>query len=324
MVGGVPRRELMLQLQSILADLYRTNDRVLELADRAGLSPADIPQSPIPRSTWWGVLREAENQLLLDRIIELARQDYPRHEGLRLAATGAIADVSGSEVQDWKPPAKAEEVIIGTDDLLPAAFLEVGGQIAKSVVRIALAGGGYGSGFVIANNVVPTNHHVLPSMDDASGAMIELGVQDRLDGIAFPGSRHPTRPDMLFASDKADDWAVVRFDGPAGIAPIELATATVRVGERVYIVQHPGGGPKQVALGDNIVMFVDDKRLQYLTDTHPGSSGSPVFDRNWKLVGLHHSGGWISEPGTKTRQFRNEGIAIAIVRQGLIDRQVAL
>src|SRR5215475_7188855 len=137
MAGG-QRRELMLQLQSILADLYRTNDRALEVADRAGLEVGSIEQSARPKSTWWGILREAENQLLIDRVIEIARTDYPRHEGLRLAAAGAIADVSGPEVEDWPGEPPTDEVVIGRDNLLPAAFLEIGAQIARSVVRIAL------------------------------------------------------------------------------------------------------------------------------------------------------------------------------------------
>ena len=29
----------------------------------------------------------------------------------------------------------------------------------------------------------------------------------------------------------------------------------------------------------------------YLADTQPGSSGSPVLNRHWEVVALHHSGG---------------------------------
>lgn len=42
----------------------------------------------------------------------------------------------------------------------------------------------------------------------------------------------------------------------------------------------------------------------------PGSSGSPVFDDDWEVVALHHSGGWLREPGVKLTYYRNEGIAI--------------
>lgn len=30
--------------------------------------------------------------------------------------------------------------------------------------------------------------------------------------------------------------------------------------------------------------------LFYKTDTQEGSSGSPVFNKNWKVVALHHAG----------------------------------
>ncbi len=88
-------------------------------------------------------------------------------------------------------------------------------------------------------------------------------------------------------------------------------------GEDIIIIQHPGGMPKQIALTDNEVMYVDDSVLQYLTDTMPGSSGSPVFNDKWQLVGLHHSGGWIPEPSTGSTHFRNEGIRITAVRDDM-------
>ena len=85
----------------------------------------------------------------------------------------------------------------------------------------------------------------------------------------------------------------------------------------MIIIQHPGGGQKQIALSHNVVAFADDRRLQYLTDTLEGSSGSPAFDMDWKVVALHHAGGWLREPGTKQRVYRNEGIHINVVIDGL-------
>jgi V8-like Glu-specific endopeptidase len=64
---------------------------------------------------------------------------------------------------------------------------------------------------------------------------------------------------------------------------------------------------------------VGDRRIHYLTDTLPGSSGSPVFDQRWRVVALHHSGGWLREPGSESKRayLRNEGILIDAVIDGL-------
>ncbi|MBU6351013.1 MAG: trypsin-like peptidase domain-containing protein [Chloroflexi bacterium] len=76
-------------------------------------------------------------------------------------------------------------------------------------------------------------------------------------------------------------------------------------------------GPKQIALYHNLVVYSDGQRVQYLTDTLPGSSGSPVFNSAWQVVALHHSGGWLREPGSKQMYYRNEGIHVNAVLQGL-------
>ena len=91
----------------------------------------------------------------------------------------------------------------------------------------------------------------------------------------------------------------------------------VKVGDRVNIIQHPGGGPKQIALSHNVVVSVDDQRVRYLTDTDYGSSGSPVFDEQWRVVALHHSWGTEREPGLKQWYVRNEGIHINTIIEGL-------
>jgi len=61
-------------------------------------------------------------------------------------------------------------------------------------------------------------------------------------------------------------------------------------GEFVTIVQHPNGQPKQIALRENQIIDVLENFLHYHTDTAPGSSGSPLFNDQWEVVGLHHSG----------------------------------
>ena len=99
-----------------------------------------------------------------------------------------------------------------------------------------------------------------------------------------------------------------------------MSPAAVKAGDRVNIIQHPGGLAKRVSLISNVVVFVGGNRVQYLTDTEPGSSGSPVFDTQWNVVALHHSGGWLSEPGANDpakQYYRNEGILIDVLIDSL-------
>ena len=60
----------------------------------------------------------------------------------------------------------------------------------------------------------------------------------------------------------------------------------------LFIVQHPKGAPLKLALDTKAVIGLNANhtRVAYRTNTDPGSSGSPVFDQNWNLVALHHSG----------------------------------
>jgi endonuclease G, mitochondrial len=60
--------------------------------------------------------------------------------------------------------------------------------------------------------------------------------------------------------------------------------------ERANIIQHPGGDPQQVTLRDNQVVKTLEHFIHYEADTQPGSSGSPVFNDQWQLAALHHSG----------------------------------
>jgi hypothetical protein len=157
--------------------------------------------------------------------------------------------------------------------------------------------------------------------------VLELNAQETASGLAAEVHAVRLLPDELFVSSAEDDWTAVRVEGdPADRwGAIPLDEAPLAVGDRVNIIQHPNGDLKQLSFFHNTVVFVGQGRAQYLTDTLPGSSGAPVFDRDWNLVALHHSGGWIREPGAQSGQtfLRNEGILVGAVRRGLAERGVA-
>jgi endonuclease G len=84
-----------------------------------------------------------------------------------------------------------------------------------------------------------------------------------------------------------------------------------KVDDRVSIIQHPNGGPKQIAVTNNRVINLFEPFLHYMTDTLPGSSGSPVLSDNWRVVAIHHAGGNVRKNTRGDLVWANEGILIS-------------
>ena len=217
-------------------------------------------------------------------------------------------------------PDTLEKIIGKRSSFLPIHFLEIGALKARSVVRIEMPGGGSGSGFFTDDNLLITNHHVIATKEQAAAAVVQCNYQQTPSQLDAPIETYQLAPDEAFATSKDDDWTAVRVQGNPNEkwGALELNRADPQKDDWLNIIQHPSGGPKQIALYDNFIAFVDDSRVQYLTDTLPGSSGSPCFDSNWNVVALHNSGGWLREPGTKERYYRNQGIHINRVIDGLV------
>lgn len=204
------------------------------------------------------------------------------------------------------------EKLVGENNLRPISFLTLGLERARSVAQIVVPQVGTGTGFLVAPGLLLTNNHVLPDAETAAAASARFNYEQDPAGELLASVYHRCAPDRFFLTDPVLDYSLVAVLGDPGVrfGVIPVVPAGVQVGSRVNIIQHPGGQPKQIALVDNQVAYRDDTVIQYLTDTLPGSSGAPVFDDQWRLVALHHSGGWIPEPSSASTHFRNEGIAI--------------
>ena len=81
-------------------------------------------------------------------------------------------------------------------------------------------------------------------------------------------------------------------------------------------------GAAPVLLQDNILLDYDHRVLHYRSPTEGGSSGSPVSDDEWRLIGLHHAGGTGMPQLNKAggTYAANEGITIDAIRGGLAHR----
>jgi V8-like Glu-specific endopeptidase len=209
---------------------------------------------------------------------------------------------------------RLERIIGAVSHLKSIAWLRRGLEAARSVCRI-ITPDGLGTGFMIKPGVVVTNHHVLPSESVAMKAHAEFNYQETMVGTMEQTFSYEVDGPSWIA-DEIHDCAVVRLKPSAetpfdqwGIVEVE-SQSVPPIGGHVAIIQHPGGGPKQIAVTANQVVSVFNHRLQYTTDTLPGSSGAPVFNDDWKVVAVHHAGGNLKVNQVGDRRFVNEGVLV--------------
>src|SRR4030095_16481997 len=97
----------------------------------------------------------------------------------------------------------------------------------------------------------------------------------------------------------------------ARVLPVANSQAQVRV------IGHPSG--RGLSFSVNQLLDHASPKLHYRTATEGGGSGSPVFNQEWKLIGLHHAGGdgvprLNGQPGTYQA---NEGICIGSILEAI-------
>jgi len=61
--------------------------------------------------------------------------------------------------------------------------------------------------------------------------------------------------------------------------------------DQLFIIQHPLGTPLKFSTGAVTDPAPALNRVAYTDNTQKGSSGSPCFTADWKVVALHHWGG---------------------------------
>ncbi len=208
------------------------------------------------------------------------------------------------------------EKIVASNNLKPISFLTNAINVARAIAHITIAGGGMASGFMITPDLLLTNNHVFGDKQEAKNAKILFNYQTDLQGNPLSTDKYTTDPESLFHTNRELDYALVRIKETPGMKwgyLNLLDDITLKLNQKINIIQHPNGGPKKIAMNDNELKYFDDNFLQYITDTMPGSSGSPVFNNYWQVIGLHHSGGYIPQPDTGSVHFRNEGIRISAI-----------
>ncbi len=199
-----------------------------------------------------------------------------------------------------------ERVLGATSDFLSVDFISRANQAIRSVGRVVVdppnGRGSLGTGFLITERLLMTNHHVLETSRVARHSTVEFDFQRGADGRPLTVQSFSLDPETFFHAREELDYAIVAVeptnsdDVPIGnysFLELDPRLGKITLNEPLNIVQHPLGEIKQVVLRENRLLDLPedpDFVAHYEGDTEPGSSGSPVFNDTWEVVALHHSG----------------------------------
>lgn len=275
--------------------------------------------------------------------------ETPERVQLRLERLSKIA-TEASNVNAAAPPGGAgslveligRERILGDSDFLDINFLEVALAVSRFVGRINIRSAhgrtlGYGTGFMVSPCLLMTNNHVLDSAEQAATSEVEFDFQNDRFGRLLPVVGFGLDPQTFFMTNKELDFSLVAVRSQSvrgtplkhyGWCRLIGSQGKALLGESLNIIQHPRGQAKQLVLRSNELIDLFEHYAHYVTDTEPGSSGSPVYNDQWELVTLHHSGvprkdaqgNYLARDGTVWREgmdpdaldwVANEGIRVS-------------
>ena len=231
-------------------------------------------------------------------------------------------NLTTSKVIDEEPQFKIEAIDVGSlesiinseNNFLSVFSLLEAFYVGQTVGRIERQGEVQGTGFLITPDTLLTCQHVLKTQDFATETEVRFGHFELEDGEIAQGEKFRILPDFYESSPKNElDYALVRLEKPPldernysqtwqnifeslkvskKRRYLQLRPQNIFQGDRANILQYPSGQPLKAVLTQNyIVSDMQGKSIPNMfADTSKGSSGSPILNGKWEVIGLHRSG----------------------------------
>jgi V8-like Glu-specific endopeptidase len=208
-----------------------------------------------------------------------------------------------------------QQVVLGAERFQTYEWYMQGASRCLAVARIGREKSrGIGTGFLMPGGVIHpelkdevvllTNSHVVTdNLEEERNALLPGEAIVVFEALDLPKPFYNVKPECFFNSPSNDlDVTVLQFE-KADSDEIKTVLENKKIGfqianrlpdketGRVYIIGHPAGGTLQLSLLDNALLDYEEKLMHYRAPTVGGSSGSPVFNEYWQLIGIHHAGG---------------------------------
>jgi lysyl endopeptidase len=190
--------------------------------------------------------------------------------------------------------------------------------LQRPVARLVFATGSGGmalcTGSLVAGsnpNTLMTNNHCISNQAGVSSLQAIFNFQRTTCGGTTNAATTTFRGDRFLKTSPVNgglDYTLLTLQGNAEATFGELTAGTnAAVDTPIWIIQHPGGKPKEIAVFADPahqtrcrVTGVSGTQTSYNCDTEGGSSGSPVLNpATGRIVGLHHFGGCPNNSATR-------------------------
>ena len=325
-----------------------------------------LPMPLLPLVT--EVVRKAEQKGFTDLLVLGASAWRPRdptltailQELLQTPGQGRALSVSAAGLGTASSADEALQGIVRRGEVFAdvAQFIAELVALSSRVCRIeslepkGAAPRAFGTGFLIADDVVLTNHHVKDALLREGKAPLcrfdyrvtggSASVREGLTAAAAGGNcwlaESPPAIGDRVAGGTAPapnqlDYAALRLQDPVGAWPcgrdgagpgelrghltLDTLAPSAQTGQDVFVLQHPNGAPMKLAVG-RVLECPIPLRVRHDAPTEPGTSGSPCLNARLELVALHHA----TDPRDPANPGFNQAVPIGLIARDLVDRGV--